>query len=451
MTVTPAALVPGPAGGTPFVPGVVHDRTMSAPNDYVEEEWFASGIDGDARAYDTQLYVRRPRDVQRFSGTVIVEPLHMSAIAPIFLYCAPYAMRSGHGWVVAASQKRPLDEHVKAFDPARYESLQIETDPAFSAPPAHDVWASDDERAAFWTYLRHHNAASSVILAQIGAALRFGGPFAGYGVRNVLLAGHSQTGFATTNYIADAHESQRLGDGRAVYDGYFPTGYPTTPFGPRDVPLVQVISDGDVSDPDRTFSRDYRHRQYRRDDNDAADDRYRLYELAGVPHMGTRYPPFNSVALWASMADHGAYPEGAAMNSLPHNELFSMALDHLVHWVADRTTPPRAPRIATHPDGRFERDEHGNTVGGVRCAQLDVPRATYLANTPNADGSPGIGTVGIESPFDAVVMEQLYGTHDKYVEQFRARLDELVRDGWMLADDVDVMLAEAAGVQWDDA
>ncbi|MBV8951482.1 MAG: hypothetical protein JOZ99_11445 [Actinobacteria bacterium] len=434
------------------MPGVVH-RTRPVDFDYVEGEWFASGVDADGRAYTTQVHVRRPRDAGRFSGTVIVEPLHFSSIAPIFMYCSPYAMRSGHGWAVVASQKTALDQHVKGSDPARYDALHIETAPSArpvsSSPPS----MSADALAAYWRALARYNEASSAILAQVGAALRESETFADCAVEHVLLAGHSQTGFVTTNYIREAHESQRLARGRPVFDGYFPTGYPAAPFGSRDVPLVQVLSDGDISHPEHSFSGEYGRRQYRRDDSDAPNDRYRLYELAGVPHMGTRYPPFNDVGLWASMENHGSYGDGARMSTLPHNELFSMALDHLVHWVADGVTPPHAERLVTRSDGWLASDEHGNTLGGVRCVQLDVPRARYLSNAPQADGSPGTGTVGTEVLFDAPLLRKLYGTHDEYAARFRERLDGLVGARWMLVDDVEEMQAEAdrAGWQWDDA
>jgi hypothetical protein len=40
----------------------------------VEEEWFAAG-EVEGHPYLTTVYVRRPRDPNRFSGTVMVEPV----------------------------------------------------------------------------------------------------------------------------------------------------------------------------------------------------------------------------------------------------------------------------------------------------------------------------------------------------------------------------------------
>ena len=61
------------------------------------------------------------------------------------------------------------------------------------------------------------------------------------------------------------------------------------------MPIVQVLSDGDISNPNRPGREG---RAYRRDDSDDPGDRYRLYELAGVGHMGTRYPPYSDNAMW---------------------------------------------------------------------------------------------------------------------------------------------------------
>jgi hypothetical protein len=162
--------------------------------------------------------------------------------------------------------------------------------------------------------------------------------------------------------------------------------------------------------------------------------------------MGTRYPPYSDNATWQNdpVGTAGAVPKKAAMNSLPHNELFSVGLDHLVRWVVDGEAPPRAERIEVGPDGLFDKDEHGNSVGGVRCAQMDVPRLRYGPNPGvREDGTPAFGVVGIEEPLPAATLERLYRDHDDYVEQFERRLDELIAHGWLLSEDADEMRAEA--------
>ncbi len=447
MTVDPAALAGAPVGGATqrFVP-TGHARATIDEFDYVEEEWFASGK-AEGHPYTTSLTVRRPRDPGRFSGVVVVEPVHAASAAPIWIYTSSYQMRSGHGWVAACSQKSVLDNFVRPANPERYVDLEIWSD----APPPEtsgiDSIRLPADRAGIQARLeqmRRQNILSTPILAQVGAALATGaGPFAGMGAPHVLLAGHSQTGAVVTDYIANAHDGQRLVDGSPVYHGYFPSGAPSVCFGPRDVPIVQVVSDGDIAShngPGREG------RGYRRDDSDDPSDRYRLYELAGVPHMGTRYPPYNDTAMWQidPTGTAGRLPPDAVMNSLPHGELFNMGLHHLVQWVVNGITPPRADRIGVGPDGRLLKDGHGNTRGGVRSAQMDVPRLKYTS-TPGVDdhGEPAFGVVGLEEPLPAAALQALYRDHADYVERFNHRLDELIGDGWFLAEDAPGMRAEA--------
>jgi hypothetical protein len=407
-----------------FVPGGAYQGKPSEYG-YVEEEWLATGaVDG--RPYTTVVYVRRPSNPSAFSGTLVVEPLHATGAAPIWIYTSKYHMRSGHAWACIYSQKGALDAHVKSSNADRYSSLQI--------------WAEASARGA------QVNVASTPILAQVGAALRKGGPLEGLDVQHVILAGHSQTGGVVTDYILKGHDAYRLAGGAPIYDGLFPAGAPRVTFGPRDVPIVQTLSEGDISDPTRPGRE---NRTYRRPDSDEPGDRYRLYELAGVPHMGTRHPPYNNAAMWTGnpSGTAGDVPANARMNSLPHGALFSVTLDHLVRWVADGVTPPRADRIEVGADGLFMKDEYGNSRGGVRTAQMDVPRLKYFPNPGvTKSGMPARGVVGLEEPLPKATLQRLYPSRDAYVKAFNSRLDELIAARWLLPKDADEMRAEAAGV-----
>ena len=327
---------------------------------------------------------------------MIAEPLHVHGIAPIWIYTAPSIVRSGHAWVEITAQKTTLDLHVKPSNPARYEDLQM--DGPDSADFDLDPRLGDpDAGALFWNELIRRNRDASTILAQVGAALREPeGPFDGWPIRAMVLAGHSQTGSVTSYYIEDAHIGQRRADGAPVYDGYFPSGFPYEPFHDVDVPIVQVMSEGDVVLPDYSFRPGHAGRCYRRDDSDDAGDRYRLYELAGAPHMGTRDAPFDDVSLWEGTHGAEATREGVTlgprMNSLPTFELFAMGLEHLVQWVANDKAPPRAERLEVGPrkldleplgPGRHRAVGHPlHQVVEAHGEELEVGQAVH----PRADG-----------------------------------------------------------------
>jgi Alpha/beta hydrolase domain len=449
MPVEPATITPAPEGSPRFVPTGSYQGTLE-DFDYVEEEWFATGT-VDRHPYRTQLTVRRPRDAASLSGIVLVEPVHAASAAPMWIYTSTYQMRSGHGWVGVCSQKTVLDAFVKATNPDRYALLDIWTDVAPEEASVNALALPRDPEGIQQRIeqMKRVNVLSAAILAQVGAALSASsddGPFSSAPVSDVFLMGHSQTGMVVTNYVLTTHDEQRFADGSPVYHGFFPSGAPSVRFGPRDVPLVQVVSEGDIAHPDHGPMRV--GRGYRRDDSDEPADRYRLYELAGAAHMNTRFPPYSENATWQMdpTGTAGAVPPNAVMNSLPHGEMFSAALDHLVRWVSEDVTPPRAPRIETASGGLFVKDEYGNSRGGVRCAQMDVPRNRYQSNPgTNPDGTPAFGVVGIEEPIPSETLKGMYRDHRDYVDRFSRRIDELIAEGWLLPADAEEMRAEAEG------
>lgn len=419
-------------------------------HDYVSEEYVATGVDDLGLPYRTQVFIQRPSDPSKFSGTILVEPLHADGIAPIHMYSAPYIWRSGHGWACVTSQRTSLIQHLQTKAPDRYADYQIGTDCAEKLGPRPAPGGPAGEFSGYLALMSRINRASGIILAQVGAALRApNGPY-GSSAGCVLLAGHSQAGYIATDYVNSVHSIARLSNGQPVYDGFFPAGFPRDAFGPCDVPIVQVLSDGDVFDAETFLLRaDNPGRHYRRDDSDRLEDRYRLYELASFPHYGTRYPPFNDAKFSGARQGGGMIAPTDTMNTLPYGAMFNMALDHLIRWASDGAHPPRAARITTTPDGRhFAKDTNGNSLGGVRSAQLEVPRASYFPVPLNAQGVQAWATVGVEEPFSAAKMADLYGTPENYRARFNSSLDALIAEGWFLAEDAPSSREEAAAQTW---
>ena len=177
MTVEPATLSCPPPVEAParFVPTGQFRGTLEEFG-YVEEEWFATGeIDG--HPYATTLTVRRPRDPARFSGTVIVEPVHVASAAPIWIYTSLYQMRSGHAWAAVCSQKTALDLFVKPMNAARYGPLGIWSDAAPLGGTGADQVRLPREPAAMQARMeatRRLNVLSTPILGEVGAALSGG-------------------------------------------------------------------------------------------------------------------------------------------------------------------------------------------------------------------------------------------------------------------------------------
>jgi hypothetical protein len=114
---------------------------------------------------------------------------------------------------------------------------------------------------------------------------------------------------------------------------------------------------------------------YRRPDSDASGNRFRLYEVAGMPHNNSRDNP-------GFLNDPCTLP----VTDFPAGAFTALGLNYLVEWLEKGKTPPHAPPIET-ANGAIAVDEYGNAKGGVRNVFVDVPtRQTWLlSKTPQQD------------------------------------------------------------------
>jgi hypothetical protein len=212
-------------------------------------------------------------------------------------------------------------------------------------------------------------------------------------------------------------------------------------------PVIRVIPHGDVlaTSPGR------------REDSDAPNDRYRLYEVAGAPHMDPSYyrhlprvedqtaagaPAF----LWQWPLAYACTPAINLMEFPVMQYALDAAFANLDRWVRTGTPPPRAERIGVKdigtPQASFITDQHGNVVGGVRNPYLDVPVATYVPNSP---GPQICRQLGHKTDFGWSKMESLYGNSKGYADKVNESVDRLVRERWLTESDGKKIKAELAG------
>lgn len=111
-------------------------------------------------------------------------------------------------------------------------------------------------------------------------------------------------------------------------------------------------------------------------------------------------------------------------------------------------------------------DADGNEVGGIRLPAVEVPLATYAGwnvRHPDIGGagqvlSPGGTVVGCAIPFAVTRAERLasgdprpsieerYGSREEYVERVRASAEALVESGYVLAEDLEALVAQGGEV-----
>ena len=404
-------------------PGPMFESLMELPPTddmahfgYETKEYYVSGI-ANGEPYKTRIVIRAPANAGDFSGFVLAESMHPSGNAWMFHFTHLYSMTSGHiGVDMLTSNPTAFAER----NEGRYGDLQIA------------------------------NGQASEIIAQVGALLKSkqaSNPLAGLPLRKMVLAGTSASAGVLIRYLP-THMAMRLADLGPIFDGFMPTSTGGT-IQSVDVPMIQVP----------TMTEVHRGNATARQDGDEPGNQYRSYEFAGMAHIDSR----DAVAYYP---DPCKFP----ISRFPMAAYMSVALNHLFQWVDGGVTPPRADRIwvdrNTANDGsHMALDKYGNAIGGIRNPYVDVPiKKISVRNQgaeppiPNAHPFVGVrgpqaqnqlcGLAGYEIAFSQVQLRELYGDARNYRAKVEQRYDQLVREGWALPVYKDVIMADAAAVEF---
>ena len=389
---------------------------------YIVKEYFVSGI-AQGQPYTTRILVRRPTDPKKFSGIVVAEPMHPTGNDWMFYFLEAYMMSQGHIGVEIATGSLPLFREANA---ERYKDLEIGVTQA------------------------------NEILAQVGLLLksdRYDGPLDGLPMRKMILTGTSASAAAVAAYLP-AHMIYRGDDMAPIFDGFLPTSIGgDTAMMKVDVPVVQMPTMTEVVRTAATGNR------YRRPDGDAPGDQFRIYEVAGMAHIDSRTNPV-----------YTPNPCRNTMSQFPEGMGLAAGLDRLIQWVDKGKTPPRAPYVTVDNDiandgSVLALDAKGNPKGGVRNTYVDVPAYRYVSpNEPavppipnpsplvasQGPGGPALfcGIAAAQFPLSAAQMKTLYKNKKDYQNLVEKRANALIKEGWLSPVYKDVILADAAKVQF---
>ena len=360
---------------------------------YLTEEYFVSGT-ANGTPYATRIIVRRPTDAGTFSGTVVAEALHSGGRSLVFEWSRISVLTRKHAFVEIVHSAANINT-LKTFNAERYATLAIA------------------------------QGQTNEVIAQVGRLIKSKtGPFASLDVKRVTLMGTSASSGTVRTYLG-AHANLRLPDNSPIFDGFLLTSTNgNTPLPVVDVPMIQMPTQTEVV----TWAE--MGIAYRRPDSDEAGNRFRIYEVAGMPHNNSfESPGFRNDPCTLPVTD---FPAGA---------FTALGLNHLIDWIATGKVPPRAPYIEvdqnTTGDGsHLALDEFGNARGGIRNVWVDVPVATY--------GVFGVGKTqaqnrlcqlaGTEVPLPEATLRKLYRNKDDYTARVNSRLKELISQGWFLPE-----------------
>jgi hypothetical protein len=400
-TVSIPAIAPNTGPGERYnsAPGQWPGHEMAHFN-YVADEYVLSGT-ADGETYKTRLVIRRPEDMSRFSGLVLLEPMHPAGFAHGFEHHSVYMMDAGH---IAVEVITLGQDHLQ-FNPGRYGD-------------------------------HHFNPnQTSEVLAQAGALLKSASsPLANSGLRKVILFGTSATSRILTDYLP-THDVFLQANGNKIFDAFMPTSNGSRIL-PVDVPMIQMPTQHEFMNVATAVQ-----------DGDEPGNQFRVYEFTGIGHLMARHNPRMTPQLCENKP-----------TEYPLELYFSVALHHLFAWVDKGVAPPRGDRVLLDRnmdnDGSLMvLDAHGNPVGGIRNPYVDVPFATYIAGNTLAQGQDEAMSVVCrlsvyEEPFSRDKLRALYGSKANFLRQFEDNLNKQEAAGWSLPVYHDLIMADAKAVEF---
>lgn len=360
------------------------DGTNPADFGYVTEEYFFSGTAGpNDSGYEVRVLIHRPAKPNKFTGKVIAEATHASGFGLICSAARFGIAQRGHICVDVMARALNINNTLLPFNPERYEGLHV----------------SNDQ--------------TNEVLAQVGHLLKSNHPnsplAADFPVDTIVFSGTSDSSNVARAYISAAHDIFRMPDASPIYDGYFlHATLGGDPIVVPDVPTIQMPTQTEVHSTDT----------YRLPDSDEPGNQYRLYEVAGMPHLDSREHP----------ALPGAGCDNPNFSQYPFGAMNFLGVQHLLDWT-DGAIPPYADRIEVDEVGetRVALDEFGNALGGIRSTYLDVP--THTHTVPNSGGFL-CSLASYQTPLPDEVLDDLYPNRGAYVSDLNVRLATLIRDGW---------------------
>ena len=176
-------------------------------------------------------------------------------------------------------------------------------------------------------------------------------------------------------------------------------------------------------------------------------DHLRTWEVAGASHVS-----FSDHARRVGLVARDSLPPSTpwicdiqpALSHVPTFQVLNAAYGHISRWISHGTLPPTAPRVDVLSEGPpvvLNRTSLGLATGGIQLSQEAVP--TAVENGINS--GPGLCFLyGSHTPLDAATLAQLYRNHHAYVSAVSDVNNDNVEAGYILSDDAEANIFEAA-------
>jgi hypothetical protein len=401
--------------------------------------------------YTSRILVRRPKQSERFNGTVYLEILNPTAGwdgDPIWQNTHDYLTRQGAAYVGLTSKPAALNflrdswgdaTNFAVRNNARYESLEM---PFFG-----QVWDMVSQLAGL---LKANDSLHN--------------PLSGFAVERIILVGYSQSVAYQVTYANSFHAAATPPDTRPLIDGYYLAAGGATakninrpnlpPSSPSNEIQEESLSAGDkrnliaVDVPVVRFQTQTEVIGFGSHNIRQTEPTFpmiRTFEMAGGAHVDLATSKSGGKAL---RRDLGLPNFGAScdlvINPIRIGFVQSALLEITDQWVRG-TAPPPASRLlslATDSTGTTTvvTDDDENAVGGLRPATLETPLGTYL---PTNGGDGFCFLFGGFKAFSETELKRRYPTHQRYVNRVTEQVKRAILERFLLQPEAESLQAQA--------
>lgn len=425
----------------------VEEYTPLEKFNYLEEEYFFKGraksrnnqghLTGREAEYQLRLLVRRPKNKDQFSQTVVVEWFNVSAqmeMPVVWAHIYDEILNQGHAYIGISMQKVGVEASplaIKYWDPIRYKNLNHPGDEYVDEIFGQVARLLKSEKA-------------EKILGQLK-------------VKFVIGSGESQSAALLSSYINQVHSDHQ------IFDGYLVDTWPSVIRKDIDVPVMMILSESEVDGftaPHGPFGTGKIFSILGKIENlnflKKSPPRYpgqdhqnlRVWEVAGTTHVDNFVFKHALEGLIQDMSNPMAiasllYNPAVCIRPINRLELgraMNAALRQLDRWVRFGEAPPSYPRIVVNKDKNIIRGEEGLALGGIRLPPMDAPIGVNRGDSCLLFGS--------YNKFSKRELTKKYGSFSRYFQLLEESVANSINAGTLLPEHGKRYLDEAQNVKW---
>jgi hypothetical protein len=389
----------------------------------------ASVIDS-GNPYRTRVMVRYPAP-EDFNGTLAVEWANVT-IGVDFEFAAAeaseYLLREGYAVAVVSAQRVGV-ERTKTWNPARYGSLSVDSNRCAASGTGDG------------TSLCAGGPLSYDIFAQITQALKqnnggVAAPMPGLRVEDTIAIGQSQSASRLATYYNQIQPLHNLFDGFAYWDRSGQLRSDLT------VPAISVNSEGLAA----LYPAQWTTSRYTRSWDVAGTTHASLYGAEYIEAIAERdqaiVGPNGQPITFFEWIEPSCLPgKLPPFTTVDVGLVYNKAIDAVRKWIRNGTPAAPSATFQRTQSGALVRDANGLVVGGIRLPQFFVPIAAQEA--PNGTQFP-CNVSGWHRYYTATELKALYKNHGGYVSRVTNVINPLVKQGYVLRDDADAAIRDAA-------